>query len=197
MAPAIAAVASVGHLQKKPANSASLACWPVLPPGRDRSCVHKIGAFRLAQCPVSSYLWDSSTRKGLKNHGKSHLALVAPTTVYGTVDNGWSTEAAPQRRGPLARVPDRRRGRSADLGRRREPPRPPRRHHGAGRLPPWACGRASWSRCAGTPSILPMAACMSAGSRAARSRPPAVRPRAAGPAPAQARQDPASPFIFT
>ena len=52
---AIAAVASVAHRQKMPANSASLACWPVLPPRRDRSCAYKIGVSRLVQCPVSAY----------------------------------------------------------------------------------------------------------------------------------------------
>ena len=41
--------------------------------------------FRLAQCPVNAYLRDSLTRKARKTMEKSHLALVAPTTVYGTV----------------------------------------------------------------------------------------------------------------
>ena len=71
---------------------------------------------------------------------KSHLALVAPTTVNGTVDEAGPPQRRTQRRGPRARVPDRRRGQSADLGSWREPPWPPRRHHGAGRLPPWLAG---------------------------------------------------------
>src|SRR6516162_7771411 len=37
-------------------------------------------------CPMSAYLRDSSREKGRKSMAKSHLALVAPATVIGTVE---------------------------------------------------------------------------------------------------------------
>jgi hypothetical protein len=52
------------------------------------------GAFRsifisflgLVGCPKSNHLWDRSLKKGRKPMAKSHLALVAPATVIGTVE---------------------------------------------------------------------------------------------------------------
>ena len=71
--------------------------------------------------------------------------------------------------------------------------------------PPWcwsptgtACGRASWSRCAGTPSTSPMAACMSSRLKGSAE---SVHPLSGRELRALRRlkreQDPASPFIFT
>ena len=71
--------------------------------------------------------------------------------------------------------------------------------------PPWcwsptgtACGRASWSRCGGTPSILPMAASMSSRVKGSAEF---VHPLSGRELRALRRlkrdQDPASPFIFT
>jgi integrase len=52
------------------------------------------GAFRLkfigfpglVGCPKKGYLWDSLRKKARKSMAKSHLALVAPATVIGTVE---------------------------------------------------------------------------------------------------------------
>ena len=52
------------------------------------------GAFRLkvidfpglAGCPKRDYLWDSLRKKARKSMAKSHLALVTPATVIGTVE---------------------------------------------------------------------------------------------------------------
>ena len=63
---------------------------------------------------------------------KLPLRLVSPATVNRTV-------ATPRRKPTPTthpRASDRGRGRAPDQGRRQEPPRPPRRHHDPGRLPP-------------------------------------------------------------
>jgi len=59
-----------------------------------------------------------SKGKSLKNQGK--IAFGAGGAAHCLWDSWhWTTEAAPQRRGPLARVPDRRRGQSAAAGENR------------------------------------------------------------------------------
>jgi hypothetical protein len=45
-----------------------------------------IGFLNLVGCPMSVHLRDSSRGKGRKSMAKSHLALVAPATVIGTVE---------------------------------------------------------------------------------------------------------------
>jgi integrase len=48
-----------------------------------------IGFLALATCPKKNHLRDRSKQKGLKSMAKSHLALVAPATVIGTVEPRW------------------------------------------------------------------------------------------------------------
>src|SRR5262249_28916601 len=42
----------------------------------------RMSTIGLARCPEIELIWDSGTRRGLNNHTKSHLALMAPTNRY-------------------------------------------------------------------------------------------------------------------
>ena len=84
---AIPAVASVATYRKSPPIQRLLRTAPFCRRARNCSCAHKIGVSLLAQCPMRAYLWDSRREKARKTMVKPHLALVAPTTVYGTVDD--------------------------------------------------------------------------------------------------------------
>jgi hypothetical protein len=44
------------------------------------------GFLRLVGCPKKAFLWDSLRESARKPMAKSHLALVAPATVIGTVE---------------------------------------------------------------------------------------------------------------
>jgi hypothetical protein len=90
---------------------------------------------------------------------KSHLALVTPATVYGTLD-----KAGPPKRRRNAEVRSREYLTDAEVNRLISAAGENRNGHRDATIS-WsptamACGRASWSRCAGMPSILPIAASM-------------------------------------
>ena len=91
---------------------------------------------------------------------KSHLALVAPTTVIGTVTD----RQRPPRRKRNAEVRAREYLTDGEIARLIDAAGKNRYGHRDATMVlvvyRHGCGRASSSRCGGTPSTLPMAACM-------------------------------------
>ena len=128
-----------------------------------------------------------------------HLALVAPTTVIGTVGD----RRSPPRRRRNAEVRAREYLTDGEIARLitaagEEPPRPPRRHHGAGRLPARPAGGRAGHAALGRHRLRPWPPACRAGSRAAAE---SVHPLSGRELRALRRlkreQEPASPFIFT
>src|SRR4029077_757762 len=97
--------------------------------------------------------------KACKTMGKPRLALVAPTTVIGTVD-----KAGPPKRRRNAEVRAREYLTDGEIARLISAAGENRHSHRDATMVlvayRMACGRANWSRCGGTQSILPMAASM-------------------------------------